>query len=57
VLPIGVPAWAPGLILGRELVDELLYYSARVLPERAEASGYTFSEPHLEAALRRMLAR
>jgi len=57
VLPIGVPAWAPGLVLGRELVDELLYYSARVLPERTEASGYTFSEPHLEAALRRMLAR
>ncbi|MDQ3538305.1 MAG: TIGR01777 family oxidoreductase [Actinomycetota bacterium] len=57
VLPIGVPAWAPGLVLGRELVDELLYYSARVLPERTQASGYAFTEPDLEAALRRMLAR
>lgn len=57
VLPVGVPAFAPGVVLGRELVDELLYYSARVLPARTEASGYTFTQPHLEPALRRMLAR
>ena len=49
VLP--VPRFGPKLVLG-EMVDELVYVSARVLPEATLASGYTFRFPDLEAGLR-----
>jgi uncharacterized protein len=55
VLP--VPRFAPAVLYGRPLVDELLYASRRVLPERALASGYAFAQPHLEACLRAVLDR
>ncbi len=57
VLPVGIPAAAPALLLGRELAHELLYSSARVLPARALAERYDFADPLLEPALRRLLAR
>ncbi|HSJ44895.1 MAG TPA: TIGR01777 family oxidoreductase [Euzebyales bacterium] len=52
VLP--VPRFGPKLVLG-EMVDELVYVSARVLPEATLASGYAFRFPDLDAGLRSVL--
>lgn len=52
VLP--VPRFGPKLVLG-EMVDELVYVSARVLPEATLASGYSFRFADLEAGLRSVL--
>lgn len=52
VLP--VPRFGPKLVLG-EMVDELVYVSARVLPEATLASGYSFRFTDLEAGLRSVL--
>jgi len=49
-----VPRFGPKLVLG-EMVDELVYVSARVLPDATLASGYTFQFPDLEAGLRSVL--
>jgi uncharacterized protein (TIGR01777 family) len=55
------PAWVPAprfavrLALGREMADELLLASQRVVPRRLEASGYAFRFPALEPALRHVL--
>ena len=54
VLP--VPAPALRLLLGREMADELLLASMRVLPTRLLDSGYAFRAPDLESALQRTLA-
>ncbi|MDQ3145646.1 MAG: DUF1731 domain-containing protein, partial [Actinomycetota bacterium] len=51
-----VPKFGPALLLGRELAEDLLYSSAKVLPRRLQESGYTFRHPTLEAALRSALA-
>jgi uncharacterized protein len=53
---VPIPAFGPRLLLG-EMADELLFTSARVLPERTLASGYRFAYPDLEAALRHLLGR
>jgi uncharacterized protein (TIGR01777 family) len=42
---------------GRELVDTLLLESKRVVPTRLEASGFAFSHPTLDSALRAVLDR
>ncbi|HSK97002.1 MAG TPA: TIGR01777 family oxidoreductase [Euzebyales bacterium] len=52
VLPI--PEFGPRLVFG-EMADELLYASARVLPQATLASGYTFRHTDLEAGLRSVL--
>jgi uncharacterized protein (TIGR01777 family) len=52
VLPI--PRFGPKLVLG-EMVDELVYASAKVQPEATLASGYTFRFTDLEAGLRSVL--
>ena len=52
---IPVPKLGPRLILGRELADELLFGSARVVPGRLVDGGYEFVHPTLEAALRAQL--
>jgi uncharacterized protein (TIGR01777 family) len=49
VLP--VPPFAPELLLGRELAQELLFTSARVVPAVLEGGGYTFHHPDLASAL------
>lgn len=51
-----LPAFAARLALG-EMADELLLTSNRVVPRRLQASGFPFAHPHLEAALRHVLAR
>ena len=50
-----VPTFGPKMLLGRELADELLFTSARVLPARLEAAGYRFETPTVEQALHRAL--
>jgi uncharacterized protein (TIGR01777 family) len=54
---LAVPAFGPRLLLGRELADELLFSSARMVPEKLRASGYEFALPELEGALRSVLDR
>jgi hypothetical protein len=54
--PIPVPAAALRLALG-EMGEALLLQGAPVLPRRAEADGFTFLDPTLEAALRFELGR
>lgn len=55
VLPI--PSFAPKLLLGGELVDNLLLSGQRVLPEVLLADGYAFQHPTLAAALEALLQR
>ncbi len=50
-----VPRFGPRLLLGRQLADELLFWSVRAVPERLQASGYRFAHPELEGALRALL--
>lgn len=52
---VPVPKFGPGLVVGSELAQSLLYDSIRVLPAALSASGYVFAHPDLEGALRTML--
>ncbi len=52
-----VPALAPKVLLGTELAEELLFFSIKVHPAKALATGYTFRHPDLEDALRFLLGR
>ena len=54
VLPL--PRFAPRLLLGSELADNLLFFSQRVLPERLTASGFRFDHPNLQPALTTLLS-
>lgn len=54
---VPVPAVALRLALGRRMADETLLCSARVLPRRLTAHGFTFRHPTLEQALRAELGR
>ncbi len=45
------PPFALRLALGRQLADELLLGSLRVVPARLTDTGYRFQEPELEGAL------
>jgi uncharacterized protein (TIGR01777 family) len=53
---LAVPRFAPRLVLG-DMAEELLFYSARVAPAAALATGYGFRFPSLEPALRHVLRR
>lgn len=55
VLP--APAVALRAALGREAAEELLLSSAHVVPAVLERTGYEFSDPVLEPALRHQLGR
>jgi hypothetical protein len=50
-----VPAWAVRMALG-SMADEVLLGGQRVLPRRAQQTGYAFAQPQLEAALSDLLA-
>ena len=52
-----VPGAALKLVLGREMAEELLLVSQRVLPRKLLDTGFTFQDPDLEPALRTMLNR
>ncbi len=55
VLP--VPRFAPALLLGGELADNLLFTGQRVLPEVLLADGYAFRHAELEDCLRALLGK
>jgi uncharacterized protein (TIGR01777 family) len=52
-----IPRFVPRLLLGRSLADSTLFDSQAVYPERLQADGFRFAEPHLEDALGTALAR
>jgi uncharacterized protein len=52
-----VPKLGPRLLLGRQLADELLFWSVRAVPDRLESSGFRFAHPDLEGALRAVLGK
>ncbi len=52
---LGAPPFALRLALGKQLADELLLGSPRVVPARLADAGYTFADPTLEGALRQTL--
>jgi len=54
VLP--VPRFAPSLLLGRELADQLLFTSQRVEPAVLTEHGYRFRHPDVTSALRAAVA-
>jgi len=51
------PAFALRLALGRQMADELLLSSQRVLPARLQAHGFRFRWAELEPALRDVVGR
>jgi uncharacterized protein len=55
VLPI--PRFGPGLVLGNELAEALLFTGQRVLPRVLSASGFEFVHPTLDVALRSILGK
>ena len=55
VLP--VPKFALSIAMGGELTEQVILAGQRARPAAAEASGFTFSHPDLESALRAMLGR
>lgn len=55
ILP--VPSFGPKVVLGSELATQLLFTSARVLPNVLADAGYEFTSPDLEGALRKVLGR
>jgi uncharacterized protein len=48
---VPVPAFAPRLVLGREMADELLFVSQRVRPQVLIDAGYPFLHPDIDGAL------
>ena len=57
VLPLRIPRAAPALLLGKELAASLLFTSMRMVPVRAQETGYAFAHPTLDAALRDLYGR
>jgi hypothetical protein len=53
---LNVPGSAVRTALG-EVADEMLLQSARVRPDRLQATGYTFRHPALRGALRHLLGK
>jgi uncharacterized protein (TIGR01777 family) len=51
------PAFALRAVVGREMADEALLASQRARPSVLAATGFTFADPGLEPALRRLLVR
>ena len=54
---VPIPSFGPKLLLGGELADALLFTGQRVLPTKLAGSGFAFSHPTLEGALRALLGR
>lgn len=52
-----VPSFGPKLVLGGELADELLFTSARVIPDVAMNAGFVFSHETIDAAFAALLPR
>lgn len=52
-----VPAFGPGLVVGKELADNLLFHSQRVLPKVLEKNSYEFRHQNVGAAFTSLLSR
>lgn len=52
-----VPAFGPGLVVGKELADNLLFHSQRVRPTVLEKYSYEFRHQHVGAAFTSLLSR
>jgi uncharacterized protein (TIGR01777 family) len=52
-----VPSPALKLVLGREMADELILVSQRVVPGKLLDAGFEFEDPDLEPALRTLLGK
>ena len=52
-----VPKFAPRLLMGGQLADDLLFASACIAPRALQSSGYPFSHPMLDDALRATLGQ
>ncbi len=51
-----IPPIALELVAGRQRAREVLLSSERIVPEKLLAAGFRFRHPHLEPALRELLA-
>ena len=51
------PKFAPKLVLGGELADNLLFTGQNVVPAVLENDGFTFEHPTLDSALRDLLGK
>ncbi len=51
---VPMPAFAARLALG-EMADELLLSSAKVMPKKLQAAGFSFAYPEVEGALRHVI--
>ena len=54
---LAVPTFALSIAMGRELTEEVILAGQRAVPSVAEATGFTFSHPEPEGALRAILGR
>jgi uncharacterized protein len=54
--PFPIPSFGPKLLLGAELVQNLLLDGQKVMPSTLSASGFTFNHPTLPVALKALLA-
>jgi uncharacterized protein (TIGR01777 family) len=54
---LAVPRFAPRLLLGREMADELLFAGQRAVPAVLEREGFAFSHTDVESGLRAELGR
>ena len=52
-----VPKIGPGILLGRELAQNLLFSSADVRPERLGEAGFSFTHTDVDQALRAILSK
>lgn len=52
-----VPKAALGLVVGRQMADEMVTASQRVMPAKLLEAGFTFRHPEVEAAMAALLQR
>lgn len=52
---VPVPRFGPRLLLGRQLADEMLFFSMRATPARLEEAGFRFLRPQIDAGLKAAL--
>jgi NAD dependent epimerase/dehydratase family enzyme len=52
-----VPKFGPKILLGAELADALLFTGQKALPTELTRSGFTFTHPTLDGALRALLGK
>lgn len=55
ILPI--PKFAPSILLGRELCENLLFTGQNVVPAALQNDGFSFGEPTIESAFQALLPR